>query len=70
MSKPFNTTIEGGIAEMILDHPPVNAFDSAGWFADYTALIVDRLSDRVGHWLTLNDHKIDSYQCIVPTTWN
>ncbi len=33
MSKPFNTTIADGIAEMILDHPPVNAFDSAGWFA-------------------------------------
>ena len=33
MSKPFRTTIEHGIAEMILDHPPVNAFDSAGWFA-------------------------------------
>ena len=34
MSQPFKTTIdEAGIAEMILDHPPVNAFDSAGWFA-------------------------------------
>jgi enoyl-CoA hydratase len=33
MSKPFNTTIGDGIAEMILEHPPVNAFDSAGWFA-------------------------------------
>ena len=33
MSKPFRTTIESGIAEVILDHPPVNAFDSAGWFA-------------------------------------
>jgi enoyl-CoA hydratase len=33
MSKPFHTTIEAGIAEMILDKPPVNAFDSAGWFA-------------------------------------
>jgi len=33
MSKPFKTSIENGIAEMILDHPPVNAFDSAGWFA-------------------------------------
>ena len=33
MSKPFKTTIGNGIAEMILDHPPVNAFDSAGWFA-------------------------------------
>ncbi|NQX88919.1 MAG: enoyl-CoA hydratase family protein [Halioglobus sp.] len=33
MPKPFKTTIDKGIAEMILDHPPVNAFDSAGWFA-------------------------------------
>ena len=33
MSKPFNTNISDGIAEMMLDHPPVNAFDSAGWFA-------------------------------------
>ncbi len=29
--------------------------DSADWFADYTALIVDKLSDRVSHWSTLNE---------------
>mgnify|MGYP000682897477 CR=1 FL=1 len=33
MSRPFTTRIDNGIAEMILDHPPVNAFDSAGWFS-------------------------------------
>jgi enoyl-CoA hydratase len=33
MSLPFTTNIKDGIAEMILDHPPVNAFDTAGWFA-------------------------------------
>ena len=33
MSKPFKVTIANGIAEMIFDHPPVNAFDSKGWFA-------------------------------------
>jgi enoyl-CoA hydratase len=33
MSKPFTTTIADGIAQMILDHPPVNAFNSEGWFA-------------------------------------
>lgn len=33
MSQPFTTTVSEGIAEMILNHPPVNAFDSAGWFA-------------------------------------
>ncbi|HSI83688.1 MAG: GH1 family beta-glucosidase [Candidatus Methylacidiphilales bacterium] len=29
--------------------------DSPKWFADYTAVIVDRLSDRVEHWMTLNE---------------
>lgn len=33
MSQPFRTTISDGIAEMILDKPPVNAFDTAGWYA-------------------------------------
>jgi len=29
--------------------------DSADWFADYTAVVVDRLSDRVSHWMTQNE---------------
>lgn len=29
--------------------------DSASWFADYTSIIVDCLSDRVSHWMTLNE---------------
>lgn len=29
----FTSTIENGIAEMVFNHPPVNAFDSKGWFA-------------------------------------
>jgi beta-glucosidase len=29
--------------------------DSADWFADYTALVVDRLSDRVSRWITFNE---------------
>ena len=33
MSTPFNTSISDGIAELVLDQPPVNAFDSYGWFA-------------------------------------
>lgn len=33
MSKPFSTSIsESGIAEIIFNAPPVNAFDSQGWF--------------------------------------
>ncbi|MBQ0758491.1 MAG: enoyl-CoA hydratase family protein [Zhongshania sp.] len=33
MSQPFSTRIDGGIAELIFNHPPVNAFNSAGWLA-------------------------------------
>jgi enoyl-CoA hydratase len=44
MSTPFNITVNDGIAEMILDHPPVNAFDSHGWFA--IAAEIDALGAR------------------------
>ena len=29
--------------------------DSVEWFADYTAVLVDRFSDRVQNWMTLNE---------------
>ncbi len=29
--------------------------DSPDWFADYTSVVVDKLSDRVQHWMTLNE---------------
>ncbi|CAN5526338.1 GH1 family beta-glucosidase [soil metagenome] len=29
--------------------------DHADWFADYTQVVVDRLGDRVKHWMTLNE---------------
>ncbi len=34
MSKPYSLTIsEQGVAEMVFNKPPVNAFDSEGWFS-------------------------------------
>ena len=33
MSKPFHTEIAEGVAELVIDHPPVNALDCAGWHA-------------------------------------
>lgn len=33
MSQPFETTIKDGIAEVIFNHKPVNAFSSSGWAA-------------------------------------
>ncbi|MEQ9464313.1 MAG: enoyl-CoA hydratase family protein [Haliea sp.] len=44
MSTPFGTTINDGIAEMILNQPPVNAFNSEGWFA--IAREIDALGDN------------------------
>ncbi len=29
--------------------------DSPAWFEEYTRVVVDRLSDRVSHWMTLNE---------------
>ncbi len=31
MSMPAKMNIAGGVADIVLDHPPVNAFDAAGW---------------------------------------
>lgn len=38
MSNPFRVSIEEGIAELVFDHPPVNAFSSAGWAAIAAAI--------------------------------
>jgi enoyl-CoA hydratase len=43
MSKPFTVTITNGIAELIFNRPPVNAFTSQGW-ADIAAEI-----EALGH---------------------
>lgn len=33
MNTPFKTTISDGVAELVIDRPPVNALNSAGWHA-------------------------------------
>ena len=33
MTLPFHTHLHGKIAELVIEHPPVNALDSAGWIA-------------------------------------
>lgn len=32
--------------------------ESAAWFAEYAGVVVDRLSDRVRHWMTLNEPQV------------
>ena len=43
MSAGFKTTIAGGIAELVIDRPPVNALNDAGWHA---------LADESSAWAT------------------
>ncbi len=32
--------------------------DSSAWFADYTKVVVEKLSDRVKHWMTFNEPQV------------
>ncbi len=32
--------------------------DSSDWFSEYTALLVDKFSDRIEHWFTLNEPQV------------
>ena len=43
MSQAFQTTIDNGIAELVINKPPVNALDSSEWFA-----LAHRI-DELGH---------------------
>jgi enoyl-CoA hydratase len=38
MTTPCSVEIDGGVAELVINHPPVNALDSAGWRALATRL--------------------------------
>lgn len=73
----YNRLVDGLLARGITplltlwhaDHP--QALEDAGgwanrdmidWFADYAALLFDRLEDRVQHWITLNEPNCFLYQ--------
>jgi enoyl-CoA hydratase len=44
MTLPFHTHLHGKIAELVIEHPPVNALDSAGWLA--LAKAIDALGEE------------------------
>ena len=45
---PYNLYLRGGWLNK----------DSSEWFSEYTGVVVDKLSDRVSHWMTLNEPQV------------
>lgn len=56
--QPFVTLYHWDHPQAIQDRGGWQARESADWFADYARVVVDRLSDRVTHWMTLNEPQI------------
>jgi len=56
------------LEEIEIDAPPARDFDIPGTAAGYGLTEAPR--GALGHWLTLDNHKVKKYQCVVPTTWN
>lgn len=72
-SRLVDGILERGITPMVTlwhaDHPQALEGkggwanrEMIGWFADYAALLYDRLGDRVRHWITLNEPNCFLYQ--------
>jgi enoyl-CoA hydratase len=64
--KPFSVSIDNGIAELVFNRPPVNAFNNQGW-ADIASEIegLGRNSDvRVNLIVAVNKGNYDSFKAI------
>lgn len=56
------------LGELEIDGPPAREFKIPKTGSGFGLTEAPR--GALGHWLTIEDHRIKSYQCIVPTTWN
>ena len=55
--QPWPTLFHWDFPQALFDRGGWLNKDSADWFADYVHLVVERLSDRVRHWFTINEHQ-------------
>ena len=53
--QPFVTLFHWDLPQALQDGGGFASRKSAEWFAEYTERVVSRLSDRVKHWITLNE---------------
>ena len=54
--------------ELDMAAPPARDFDIPATGSGYG--LVEASRGALGHWITIADHKIKNYECVVPTTWN
>lgn len=52
---PYVTLYHWDLPQALQDQGGWENPDSVSWFADYSRLMVERLGDRVGHWITHNE---------------
>lgn len=53
--EPFVTLFHWDLPKAIYDRGGWRNRDIADWFAEYTKIVMDALSDRVRYWITLNE---------------
>lgn len=56
--QPWATLFHWDMPEALYQRGGWMSRESAKWFADYAGIIADRLSDRVKHWMTLNEPQV------------
>jgi Ni,Fe-hydrogenase I large subunit len=59
---------EKWLDELDVDGPPTCDFTIPQTASGYGLTEAPR--GALGHWLSIENHKISNYQCVVPTTWN
>ena len=56
--QPWITLFHWDYPQALLDKGGWLNDESSNWFADYVRVIVDRLSNRVCHWITINEPQV------------
>ncbi|MGH7245115.1 MAG: GH1 family beta-glucosidase [Phycisphaerales bacterium] len=56
--EPWVTLYHWDLPQALFDRGGWLSPEIPAWFAEYTKVVVDRLSDRVEHWITINEPQI------------